>query len=80
MSILIQVESEATSMLVRTDGAIQFNDTAFPGDVISLEAQSRLEIQSEAPYNIKLSINGEDYKFTAQDQIWELLEGKVVQK
>ncbi len=80
MSVLIQIENDATSLLVRTDGAIQFNDSAFPGDVISLEAQNRLEIQSTTPYNIKLSINGDDYKFTAQDQLWELLDGKVVQK
>jgi len=80
MSILVEIKNEATPLLVRTDGIIKFNDSAFPGDVISLEATNRLQIESEAPYNIKLTINGNEYIVSGADQQWELVDGKIVEE
>jgi hypothetical protein len=80
MSILIEIKGDATPLLARTDGVIKFNDSAFPGDVISLEATSRLEIESDTPYNIKLTINGTEYPVPDNTQEWDLIDGKVVAK
>jgi cytoskeletal protein RodZ len=78
MSILVEIKNEATPLLIRTDGVIKFNDRAFPGDVISLEATNRLQIESEAPYNIKLTINGNEQIVSDGDLQWELIDGKVI--
>ncbi|MCA9379523.1 hypothetical protein KC640_03775, partial [Candidatus Dojkabacteria bacterium] len=78
MSILIEVQNEVTPLLIRTDGKIEFDDRAFPGDIITLDAEQRLQIESSAPQNILLKINGEDFSVTGINKSWELVEGEVV--
>lgn len=79
ISALAEIINEPTSLLVRSDGVITFNDRAFPGDIIALEAGTRLQVESDTPYNIKLTINGETYVFTTRNTTWELIDGKILE-
>jgi hypothetical protein len=80
MTVLIEVEGEVTPVLVRSDGKIVFNERAFVGDLIQTTAENSLQIESEKPYNLKVTINGEVFKFTERNKIWELIDGNIVQK
>lgn len=80
MSVLIQIENEVTPLLVRADGKIQFDDRAFPGDVITFETTTRLQIETTNPLNVKLKINGEDILVEGVNTNWELIDGKVIKK
>lgn len=78
MSVLIEIQNEVTPLLVRADGKIEFDDRAFPGDIITLDAEQRLQIESSTPQNILLKINGKDYQVTGVNKSWELVGGEVV--
>lgn len=80
MSVLIQISNEVTPLLVRADGKIQFDDRAFPGDVITFEATTRLQIETPNPLNIQLKINGEDFSVEGINTTWELIDNKVIKK
>lgn len=77
---LVKIQTDVTPLLIRSDGVIMFNDRAFPGDVIEIEAKSRVQIETESPANVLLTINGRDYTLTRTDQSWELVNGDVVEK
>lgn len=80
LSGLIEVENEASSLLIRADGVITFNDRAFPGDIIQTDALQRLQIESDMPYNLIVTVNGEKYRFTERSKTWELIQGKILVK
>lgn len=80
MSVLILIEDEVTPLLVRADGKIQFDDRAFPGDVITFEANTRLQVETSSPLNVKLKINGEDFVVEGINTTWELIDGNVIKK
>lgn len=80
MSVLIQIANEVTPLLVRADGKIQFDDRAFPGDVITMEATTRLQIETNSPLNIQLKINGEDFPVEGVNTTWELIDGHIIKK
>lgn len=77
MSIIIEIAGDVTPLLVRADGKIEFDDRAFPGDVITLEASTTLQIESSSPTNVKLKINGDDFKVSGVNTTWALIDGKV---
>lgn len=80
MSVLVEIQNDVIPLLIRADGKIQFDDRAFPGDIITLDAKARLQIETPTPGNVKLKINGEDFVIESINATWELIEGKVVQK
>lgn len=80
MSVLVEVTDEVTPILIRVDGKIEFDDRAFPGDLIQFDAEDVFQIESNAPYNLLVTINGEQYTFTERNKIWQLIDGNVLEK
>ncbi len=80
MAILLEIRNETSSVLVRTDGKIVFDDSAFPGDFISLEAKRTLQIETPTPQNIILTINGINYIVEGINTLWELIDGQVIKQ
>ncbi len=80
ISASIEVKDEVTNLLVRKDGIIEFNDRAFPGDLITLEADNVLQIESQTPYNLLVTINGQEYTFTERTKTWENIDGNIIEK
>jgi hypothetical protein len=80
MSVLVEVKEEVTQVLIRADGKIVFNDRAFVGDLIQIDAETILQIESPSPYNLVVTINGEPHEFTQRNKIWELIDGNLLEK
>lgn len=74
----LRVSSDQAKILLRSDGEIKFNTTAFAGDVVSIQATRQIQLESDAPYNLEMTINGEKYTFTEQTRVWEIIDGKVI--
>ncbi|MBL8014600.1 MAG: helix-turn-helix domain-containing protein [Candidatus Doudnabacteria bacterium] len=80
LSALIEVRDATTQVLIRTDGKIQFDDRLLPSEVISVEATTRIQIETADPQRLRIRINGTDYTTSALSTSWEIVEGSVVQK
>jgi hypothetical protein len=81
MAADIEVGPEQAWVVVTVDGVTKISRVVEEGESFSFEAFETLTISSPRPQMVKLTINGEEYSFSAQaPAIFKLVNGNVVQE
>jgi len=70
--MIMEIKTEATVVQIATDGIEAFNERAFPGDVIALEASNTITLTTSNPEYLIITINGKKITDLTGEQTWEM--------
>jgi cytoskeletal protein RodZ len=81
MEVTIEVGPEDAWVIAKIDGETRLADTIEAGESFTFEATQEFTIYSPRPQMVKLTINEEEYSFSAQTEaIFKLVNGEIVQE
>jgi hypothetical protein len=72
--MIMEITDLATAVEVITDGTSSFNERAFPGDIIVLEAKDTITLKTQDPALLKITINGKKIEDLKTDNTWQMAD------